>query len=131
MTYKQRITFVTAEDAPEQFDGWTFFWKSPEGSDTAKYEYVLLKPDGSEHYVYEMPPLPPESDIRSDFSERVAGGKPDAFFGQRIRFVLRVSEGAIRIEDSPDFHFSFYRNRPDGKVNFNRAFEHIDAVLEK
>jgi hypothetical protein len=106
--WSDEVVFRTAEKAPSDFNFWTFFWTSPEVDPDAALEYVVLEPDGKEHFRHKLPSSRIQgARIRSDFKPGVAGGDPKVFFGQHVVFKFRVSKGKIRFEAPETFHFSF------------------------
>ena len=107
-TWSDEVVFRTAEKAPGDFNVWTFFWTWPEVERDATFEYVVLEPDGTEHFRHELSSDRPKgSQVRSDFKQGIAGGDAKVFFGQHVVFTFRVSKGNIRFDAPETFRFSF------------------------
>ncbi|MEE8399815.1 MAG: hypothetical protein V3S89_12475 [Desulfobacterales bacterium] len=125
------ITFKTSELAPAQFDGWTFFWWDPSVKDSeTELQYVVLLPDGKEHFVSEDLPVEAGSEARSDFADGIAGGDPRPFQGKHIRIRFHSSKGQMRFSRSADYHYAFYRKDKDGNVDWQEPFKEIPAVRQ-
>ncbi|MBT3270966.1 hypothetical protein HN371_27745 [Candidatus Poribacteria bacterium] len=104
----QEITFATDGPAPSGFDRWTFYWTMPRLADGAEIaSYVVLEPDGSEHFTYGAIGHDPGTSIRSDFMPGFAGGDPSVFYGKPIRIVFRASTGEMRFDPGTKFRFEF------------------------
>lgn len=104
----QEITFTTDGPAPHGFQWWTFHWTMPRLDDGAVIaSYVVLEPDGSEHFTYGVIDHEPGTQIRSDFMLGFAGGDPSVFHGKPIRLVLKASSGEMRFDPGTKFQFEF------------------------
>ncbi|MFH2000225.1 MAG: hypothetical protein ABIK28_11125 [Planctomycetota bacterium] len=130
LIYSHVVTFTTETNAPPQFDCWTFYWTTPHYLKSAELDYVVLDPEGGEFYEYFMGQSAQSRSSLSDFGSEVTGKRSDIFFDKPIRFVLRVSEGPMKIPLDHGFHFDFYRANEDGTIDRNHPIATIRACAE-
>jgi hypothetical protein len=123
------VTFESETNAPERFDGWTFFWEVPRFSNKAHLDYVVLDPDGKEHFTCFIHHGSSGSSTRSDFIEGNIG-QPSRFFNAPIRFVVRVTEGPMRFNRGGNYYFAFYQKEEDGKIDRQNPFATIKAKVD-
>lgn len=102
------VVFRTAQVAPSGFKFWTFHWKMPEVQPEAAFQYVVLEPDGEEHYRHPITGDRPAGQTwRSDFAEGISGGDPAVFYNRHIAIKFVVDKGQIKFGENPKFRFEF------------------------
>jgi proline iminopeptidase len=104
----QEVIFRTAQPAPSGFKFWTFHWKMPEVEPEAAFQYVVIQPNGEEHYRH---PITGDRSVgqswRSDFAEGFTGGDPAVFHNQHITIKFVVDKGQINFPENCEFRFEF------------------------
>jgi hypothetical protein len=133
-TFSKVVTFRTAQNAPENFAGFTFFWTYPMVEPDARLAYVVFKPDGTEYFRYPKLSGSGGELCRSDFRLGFPAGDVNDFFGKPIAISFTVTQGDIVFDpDGPQelgYHFAFYTNGPNGKINWKAPFTTVPAVKE-
>ena len=127
-----KVTFKSAEPAPEAFDAWSFKWMTPTKDPDANLWYVVIQPDGQEYFRYDLPNSAESHSTRSDFRAGSAGGDPRVFYNEYIRFSVWASKGKLVFSqsDSVRFKFEFFKKNPDGKIDWKKPFKIIDSNIE-
>ncbi len=127
--YSQEIEFGTVENAPPDFNSWTFFWSMPVIEEGAKLDYVVIQPDGKEYFRYDISSRPAGSSIRSDFAQGFAGGDPRVFYDKRTKFKLRVTKGSIQFLPDTQFRFEFRKEQTvAAKANLADTALFLDSI---
>jgi hypothetical protein len=107
----KQVTFKTTENAPSDFNAWTFFWKAPSKDPDAKLEYIVMQPDGKEYFKLDVSRVKAGALIRSDFKPGFAGGDPSVFYNQHITITFRVSKGDLVFDPNGKYYFEFREER--------------------
>jgi hypothetical protein len=132
--FVKAVTFKMAQAAPERFDAFTFFWSYPLVDPDTRLAFVVFKPDGTEYF--KSPELTSNAGgtCRTDFKPGFPAGALDAFFGKPIGIRFQVTQGGLLFDpDGPEemgYHFAFYTNGPDGKIDWQAPFATLSAVKE-
>lgn len=130
----RQFTIKTVEVAPADFDAFTFFWMAPavERFDT-QVTWILVLPDGKEQVWDKDLVMSPGQSVRSDVS---VGGDfvvadPRQFRNKSMTVIFRSKNGRMRFPSDNAFRFAFYRNGPDGKINWREPYKQIKAITEQ
>ena len=100
------------------FESWKHLKAHVTGEETImEGQYVVLLPDGTEHFVYDDLVVEAGGHVRSDFAEGIPGGDPRPFQGQPITIEFRVSQGRTKFSRTGDYHFAFYVRNADGAID--------------
>lgn len=130
MRYNQEITFCTAEEAPAQFDAWSFSWRAPRLTKGAELEYAVLGPDGTELARAGLFGFRRGKSMRVDFGGEGGARAVTPFRGRHVTFVMRVRKGHVMFPSSAAFTFTFYRQDAEGRIDWNKPFSTIPALAD-
>ncbi len=115
---EKQVTFRTAEKAPDDFNAWTFYWKAPSIELDAKFEYVVIQPDGKEYFKLDVSKVKEGTVCRSDFKPGFAGGDPHVFYNQNVTITFKVTKGSLVFDPNWKYFFEF------------RKEKRVEAVME-
>lgn len=108
---EKQVTFRTEEKAPDDFNAWTFWWKVPYREPGAKFEYVVLQPDGKEYFKLDVSKTKEGTVCRSDFKPGFAGGDPQVFYNQNVTITFKATKGSLVFDPNWKYFFEFRKEK--------------------
>ena len=126
--WTDKVVFRTAGPAPDDFDGFTFFWGAPEvAPDDAEVEWGFILPDGTEHIMHGCRAGPPGTTFRTDVCPDHPAGDARQYRGRQIRMLFRSPSGRIRLRGAR-YEFAFHKANIDGDITWRKPFRTVDAI---
>ncbi|HJO93526.1 MAG TPA: hypothetical protein QF753_09020 [Victivallales bacterium] len=99
-----KITFITGERIPENFDSFTFYWKMPKIEKGAVLKYTVSIPGHNNLYSYKLEKQCPSGEnIRSDFTSKLLKGIHQHY----VKITFSVNKGKIRFINESKYNFIF------------------------